>query len=180
MISSKAMKPTLQLAYVKLMMDVVGRGLVMASQVDREVQEEVEKFPVGFTLSMNVFPSGPSFIAQVTEQKQLQLLSSYQNKPDLTITFKHLTHAFLVFSFQESTAQAFANDRMIADGDLSNAIRLVRCLNKMEALILPKLIASLAVKRYPEELTFKEKLTGAKNIYLKVAKSYLNWSSSHD
>lgn len=45
---------------------------------------------------------------------------------------------------------------MIADGDVSSAIRLVRCLNKMEALILPKLIASLAVKRYPAELTLKK------------------------
>ncbi|WP_151715021.1 hypothetical protein [Acinetobacter sp. TUM15071] len=177
MISTKAVKPTLQFAYVKLMMDVVGRGLVMASQVDDEVQQEVSKFPVGFILSMNVFPNGPAFVARVTEKKQLELLSNYKGKPDLTITFKHLTHAFLVFSFQESTAQAFANDRMIADGDVSSAIRLVRCLNKMEALILPKLIASLAVKRYPAELTLKEKFTGAKNIYLKVAKSYLKRSA---
>jgi hypothetical protein len=66
---------------------------------------------------------------------------------------------------------------MIADGDVSSAIRLVRCLNKMEALILPKLIASLAVKRYPAELTFKEKFTGAKNIYLKVAQSYFKRSA---
>jgi hypothetical protein len=72
----------------------------------------------------------------------LQLISLEQEKPDLTITFKHLTHAFMVFSFQESTAQAFANDRMIADGDVSSAIRLVRCLNKMESLILPKVVAS--------------------------------------
>ena len=114
MISTKAVKPTLQFAYVKLMMDVVGRGLVMASQVDNEVQQEVSKFPVGFILSMNVFPNGPAFVARVTEEKQLELLSNYKGKPDLTITFKHLTHAFLVFSFQESTAQAFANDRMIA------------------------------------------------------------------
>ncbi|ENX39353.1 hypothetical protein [Acinetobacter sp. NIPH 2100] len=177
MISTKAVKPTLQFAYVKLMMDVVGRGLVMASQVDSEVQQEVSKFPIGFILSMNVFPNGPAFIARVTEKKQLELLPNYKGKPDLTITFKHLTHAFLVFSFQESTAQAFANDRMIADGDVSSAIRLVRCLNKMEALILPKLIASLAVKRYPTELTFKEKFTGAKNIYLKVAKSYFKRSA---
>ena len=66
---------------------------------------------------------------------------------------------------------------MIADGDVSSAIRLVRCLNKMEALILPKLIASLAVKRYPAELTLKEKFTGAKNIYLKVAQSYFKRSA---
>ena len=177
MISTKAVKPTLQFAYVKLMMDVVGRGLVMASQVDDEVQQEVSKFPVGFILSMNVFPNVPAFVARVTEEKQLELLSNYKGKPDLTITFKHLTHAFLVFSFQESTAQAFANDRMIADGDVSSAIRLVRCLNKMEALILPKLIANLAVKRYPAELTLKEKFTGAKNIYLKVAQSYFKRST---
>lgn len=50
----------------------------------------------------------------------------------------------------------FANDRMIADGDISNAIRLVRCLNKMEALILPKMVAQLAVKEYPSNLSLKE------------------------
>ena len=118
MISTKSVKPALQLVYVKLMMDVIGRGLVMASQVDEEVKQEVAKFPVGFVLSMNVFPHGPAFIAKVTPDHQLELLHSVENKPDLTITFKHLSHAFLVFSFQESTAQAFAHDRMIADGDV--------------------------------------------------------------
>ena len=57
---------------------------------------------------------------------------------------------------------------MIADGDISFAIRLVRCLNKMESLILPKLLAELAVKQYPTELSLKQKLTGAANIYLKL------------
>ncbi|OTG81008.1 hypothetical protein [Acinetobacter sp. ANC 4648] len=177
MISTKSVKPALEQAYVKLMMDVIGRGLVMASQVDDEIRHEVSKFPVGFTLSMDVFQNDIAFIAKVTPQQELELVKSLADKPDLTITFKHLHHAFLVFSFQESTAQAFANDRMIADGDLSYAIRLVRCLNKMEALILPKLVAELAVKEYPRELTLKEKLTGAANIYLKVAQSYLKGSA---
>ncbi|MDM1246807.1 hypothetical protein ACFODO_15855 [Acinetobacter sichuanensis] len=177
MISSKSVKPALEQAYVKLMMDVIGRGLVMASQVDDEIKHEVSALPVGFTLSMKVFPNGASFIAKVNEQHQLELLKSLDHKPDLAIIFKHQYHAFLVFSFQESTAQAFANDRMIADGDVSYAIRLVRCLNKMEALILPKLVAELAVKQYPTELSLKEKLTGAANIYLKVAQSYLKGSA---
>ncbi|AWL29580.1 hypothetical protein DJ533_13850 [Acinetobacter defluvii] len=177
MISSKSVKPALEQAYVKLMMDVIGRGLVMASQVDDEIRHEVSKFPVGFVLSMKVFPHGPAFVAKVNEQQNLELVTALQSKPDLTITFKHMHHAFLVFSFQESTAQAFANDRMIADGDLSYAIRLVRCLNKMEALILPKLVAELAVKEYPQQLTLKEKLTNAANIYLKVAQSYLKGSA---
>ena len=177
MISAKSVKPTLQLKYVQLMMDVIGRGLVMASLVDDEIKQEVSKFPANFILSMKVFPNGPAFIAQVTEDHKLKLLSSTEKKPDLTITFKHLSHAYLVFSFQESTAQAFANDRMVADGDLSYAIRLVRCLNKMESLILPKLVAELAVKEYPSNLTLKEKLAGAANIYLKVAQSYFKRSA---
>ncbi len=177
MISSKSVKPALEQAYVKIMMDVIGRGLVMASQVDDEVRYEISKFPVNFILSMDVFPHGASFKARVNEQHLLELVTSKEIKPDLTITFKHVHHAFLVFSFQESTAQAFANDRMIADGDLSYAIRLVRCLNKMEALILPKLVAQMAVKEYPQQLTLKEKLSNAANIYLKVAQSYVKRSA---
>lgn len=65
---------------------------------------------------------------------------------------------------------------MIADGDLSYAIRLVRCLNKMEALILPKFMASMAVKEYPTELTLKEKVGEAASIYLKIAQSYFKRS----
>lgn len=179
MITAQAVKPALQQAYVKLMMDVIGRGLVMASQVDQEIQAEIAKFPKGFVLSMSVFPKGPAFVARVTDDAALELLDDYSQKPDLTIQFKHLTHAFLVFSFQESTAQAFANDRMVADGDLSYAIRLVRCLNKMEALILPKLVAELAVKEYPQQLALKQKLIGGANIYLKIAQSYFKRSAKH-
>ncbi len=177
MISTKTVKPTLQHAYVTLMMDVIGRGLVMASQVDSEIREEVTGFPVGFIFSMSVFPHGPRFIAKVQDDHRLVLIKDPSIKPDLTITFKHLTHAFLVFSFQEGTAQAFANDRMIADGEVSYAIRLVRCLNKMEALILPKLVANLAVKEYPKDLSLKEKVTEAASIYLKVAQSYFKRSA---
>lgn len=176
MISTHSVKPAFQQFYVKLMMDIIGRGLVMASQVDQEVQQEVAEFPVGYIFSMRVFPNGPVFFLEVTSKHQFKLLQSCGEKPNLSITFKHLSHAYLVFSFQESTAQALANDRMIIDGDLSAAIRIVRCLNKMEALILPKVIANLAIKEYPTELGLKEKLAGAANIYLKVAQSYFKRS----
>ena len=80
---------------------------------------------------------------------------------------------FLVFSFQESTAQAFANDRMIADGDVFKRHSLVALFKQMEALILPKLIANLAVKRYPTELTFKRKFTGAKKYLSQSRKNHI-------
>jgi predicted alpha/beta-hydrolase family hydrolase len=100
----------------------------------------------------------------------------FQGKPDLSVKFKHLSHAFLVLSFQEGTARAFANDRMVADGEVSHAIRMVRCLDRMEAIILPKMVAKMAVKRYPEHLSLNEKVNKAARIYGLVAKNFLNRS----
>jgi hypothetical protein len=48
---------------------------------------------------------------------------------------------------------------MVADGEVSHAIRMVRCLDKMEALILPKLVAEMAVKRYPKIYPLNEKIS---------------------
>ncbi|MCF8999353.1 hypothetical protein [Acinetobacter nectaris] len=168
-------KPAMQHAYVKFMMDIIGRGLVMASQVDKEIQQEVKSFPLGFIFAMKVFPNGPSFTLKVHKNGLLEQVRT-DEKPHLSIIFKHLYHAYLVFSFQESTARAFANDRMIADGDLSHAIRLVRCLNKMEALILPKPLANLAIKHYPSQLKLKDKVSHASRIYLKLAQSFVKRS----
>lgn len=163
--------PSAQKAYVALMMDTIARALVSASQVDGELKDEIAGFPADFIIQMIVLPNGSRFNLRVMADKTLIRLDNFEGKPDLSIKFKHLTHAFLVFSFQESTSRAFANDRMIADGEVSYAIRLVRCLNKLEALILPKPVAKLAVKRYPT-LPLGEKVTKAAQIYAQVVSSY--------
>jgi hypothetical protein len=161
-----------QRAYVALMMNVISRGLCAASVQDPEVKAEVARFPVGYRIVMTVFPDGPRFALTVTDEGQFARCDVTDRDADLVIRFKHLTHAYLVFTFQEGTARAFANDRMVADGDLADSIRLVRCLNRMEALILPGMIARRAVKEYrPPGLG--EKLRGAGAIYARVAASFI-------
>src|SRR5690606_31424322 len=155
---------------------VIGRGLVMASQVDEEIKQEVAQFPVHFTLSMKVFPHGPAFVARVTEDKQLELVKNLEKAPDLTITFKHLHHAFLVFSFQESTSPALASYRWIAGGDSSNAIRLGRCRPKVGGPLLPILGAQLAAKECPSNRSLKANLSGASSIYRRIPQSYVKRS----
>ena len=126
-----------QKAYVATMMKIVGGGLAAASRVDADVQRNLAAFPAGYQICMTVFPSGPNFFLRMQENGIADVIDAPVGKPDLTIRFKHMTHAFLVFSFQEGTAQAFANDRMVADGNVSHSIRLVRCLNRMETLFCP-------------------------------------------
>jgi hypothetical protein len=63
----------------------------------------------------------------------------------------------MVFSFQESTAQAFANQRFITQGDAALSMRFTRCLNRVQAVSLPKFIAARALKALPP-IPFGEKL----------------------
>ena len=161
----------LQRFYVKMMMAIVGRALIATSRVDEEVRKEFSGLPGGYHLQMMV-PGGPGFMIQIRSDGSLALVRSQGIKPDLNIKFKHMSLAFLVFSFQEGTARAFANDRIIVDGELSHAIRFVRCMNKMESLILPRMIARLAVKRYPT-LSFWEKVSKATRIYGLAARHFI-------
>jgi hypothetical protein len=68
---------------------------------------------------------------------------------DLQIKIKHLEGAILLFTFQESTAVAVARDRLVVEGDVPRACTVVRILDMVEVLLLPKIVAELAVKRYP-------------------------------
>jgi hypothetical protein len=172
MFNTETILPEVERAYVNLMMGVVGRGLVAASQTDEVIRREISAYPAGFVLRMTVQPSGPDFTARVQADGTLVLLKDYAGKPDLCARFKHMSHAMLVLSFQEGTARAFANDRIYVDGDVSHAIRLVRCLTRMEVLILPRLVAERAVKRYPA-IALGEKLGLATRIYGRVVGNLL-------
>lgn len=138
-----------QSKYVSGMMQLISNMLKASSQVDDVVKAEVANMPEGFVFRLCVAPGTPS----LTMKKQgdaLISLSDYDQKPDLTMTFKHVTFAFLVFSFQEHTAQAYANERLVIDGDIPMSMKVVRCLNRLQSIILPKVIAKKAVKTYPE------------------------------
>lgn len=167
---------SLKKPYVALMMEVIGRALEASSQVDEAIQREVRRLPDGFVFDMRALPSGPCFVMQKQGSHQLKYLGSQSElHSDTSLKFKHLEHAFLVLSFQEGTAQAFANDRLLLDGEISHAMKLVRCLNRMESLILPKLIAQRALKRYPA-LPLKQKLAAGGRIYKQLVKNLVSGS----
>ena len=65
---------------------------------------------------------------------------------------------------------AFARNRFMVDGDLVDALAIVRVLDLVEVYLLPKLIAKLAVKRYPKwsELSPVKKHLGRIVIYTRA------------
>ena len=160
--------------YVELMFQVMGRALQAVSEVDASVQNDARALPVGFLFEMMVMPYSSRLIVEHVGNGRFHYHGTSAPRPvDLSIQFKHIAHAFLVLSFQEKTSVAFANDRMLVDGDISYAIRMTRVLNRLEAFILPKLVAQRAVKEYPANLHLPEKLVSAARIYLKVASNFV-------
>lgn len=161
--------------YVEVMFQVMGQALQAISEVDERVQAEARVLPNGFLFEMMVMPDGPRLIIEHLGAGAFRYHGQSAPRPvDLSIQFKHIAHAFLVLSFQEKTSVAFANDRMLVDGDLSYAIRMTRILNRLEAFILPKLVASRAVKEYPKDLNLPSKVISAARIYLKVASQFFD------
>lgn len=162
-----------QRTYLVILFQVVGRALAAASRADPQLRSELKALPEGYVVQMTTPGDDVQLALRARGDGVLERLAAAPApRADLVIRFKHRAHAFLVFSFQEGTARAFANDRMIADGDVAVATRLVRCLDRLQTLILPAFVARRAVKRYRAPAAW-QKLALALRIYGGVARSLL-------
>jgi hypothetical protein len=160
-------KSTLQRAYVAFMMRIVGRGLAIASRFDDEIARELQHLPAELTIAMRVYPNGPCCLLQHTGSGLSYLGVRDACAADMEIIFKHLQHAWLLYTFQENTPTAFARNRIVLDGELSHATIFNRCLSRLMILILPRPLARRAVKRYPA-IALWDKLRLATAIYLRI------------
>lgn len=162
--------------YLATMMWTVGKAIQAAAKVDPEVKKEFEKLPADFTLRLMILPERafplffyakmlPSFVVekgllayglQLIIHKDKNGRIRYQGsdprgkKFDLTMAFKNLEAGMMVFTFRESTPVAYAHDRFVVEGYLPYATTFIRILDIVQVYLLPKVIARLAVKRYPK------------------------------
>ena len=116
---------------------------------------------------MRVYPNGPCCLLQHTGSGLSYLGVHDAYAADMEIMFKHLQHAWLLYTFQEDTPTAFARNRILLDGEVSHATVFNRCLSRLMILILPRLLAKRAVKRYPD-IALQEKLRLGAAIYLRI------------
>ena len=158
---------TLKRAYVATMMRIVGRGLAIASRIDGEIARELSHLPVELTIAMRVYPNGPCCFLQRTHDALSYLGVRDSGTADMDIIFKHLQHAWLLYTFQENTLIAFARNRIVLDGEIAHATVFNRCLARLLSLILPRVIAKRAVKRYPD-IPLRSKLFLATSIYVRL------------
>jgi aldehyde:ferredoxin oxidoreductase len=137
--------------YLHLMFWFMGRAVAAAARVDAVVQREFDDLAEGFTFALRVLPGGPCLVVSKDPEGCPRYLGGVFTgmSVDLDLQIKHTAAATLLFTFQESTATSMAHERFSVDGDLASAMTIVRILNRVEILLLPRFIARLAVKRLP-------------------------------
>ena len=137
--------------YLNLMLWFVGRAVQASARVDPEVKQEFQTMPAGFTFSLGAFPSGPWMVVGKDDADRIRYLGrSIKGRTiDLQMTLKSMDALFLLFTFQESTPVSNARSRLFVEGDVPQACSVVRILDMVQVYLLPKFIATLAIKRYP-------------------------------
>ncbi|MGM0431859.1 MAG: hypothetical protein ACQEQU_04030 [Spirochaetota bacterium] len=136
--------------YVSCLLRFLGRAMQRASCIDTTIQQEAASLPDEFTISLYVYHSGPGIIMKKQPGGRLQYCTSSKDftETDLCIIISHIEAAWLLLTFKESTAQAVARDRIRIRGSIALGSQIVRILDRVEMLLLPRLLAKRAVKRY--------------------------------
>ena len=154
-----------QRRYMHLTIKFIGRALEAFTAFDPQGREYIKDIPTGFTFGITILPDGSRMIMEKDKAGHLRYLGSAPDiDPDIEMGFKHVEHAFLLFTFRESTAQSFAHNRLVIVGDVTQSMQIVRCMLLLQCLILPKFLAIKIVKGYPHTPLF-QKLWKALRIY---------------
>ena len=155
--------------YVGIFLWFTGNAIAAAAKTDEQIKKEFEALPDNFTFSLGVLPNGPWMIVGKENGKVKYLGSDPKVRhQQIRLVIKKLDAAFLLLSFQESTATAMARNRLMLDGETPYAMAVNRVLDMVEVYLLPKLIASLAVKRYPSWWSFGRKYGGRVGVYTRT------------
>jgi hypothetical protein len=154
-----------QRAYVAALLEVSSRLLVAASLSDPEVQRELSAMPDGVVIGFSVLGDSVGMRLRYREGQLQRLPTSHP--ADVDIIFKHITHAFMVLSFRETTPQAFANQRFVTHGDAALSMRFTRCLNRMQLVTLPRALTKRALAK-AAPLPLGEKLAISAKLYLNL------------
>jgi hypothetical protein len=138
--------------YLSLLLFITGRAIAAAYRHDKEVKRNLDLIGEKFLIRLGVINSGPAmFIGKKGKEPVKYLGSKYKNeKPLIDIKIKNIEAAMLMFTFRESSAAATYRNRVILDGDMSAVCAFMRAFDIVEIYLLPKLIARLAIKRYPK------------------------------
>ncbi len=120
------------------------RGMKVLYKLDYRMKEELDGWRENKTLCIQIM-NGPSITMTYTYRQGLQ--KTHQT-PDITIVFKSVHTAFLVFTGMMSVKQAYLEHRFSLKGDVYESMRFVRCVDLVETYLFPRFMTKRILDNY--------------------------------
>lgn len=138
-----------KILFEKVIMFFLYRGMKILYKYDTRVHNEIEGWPIGRTIVLASSVDGPKLCMKKVPGGIVH--SGDIADPDIFISFKSIDGAFLVFSGQLGTAEAYAQHRFLVKGDIAEVMSIVRCIDLTEAYLFPCIISRKILRRVPEK-----------------------------
>jgi hypothetical protein len=122
----------------------------LASVLSRRVRQELSYWPDGLTFAMGVLPNGPTISIKKIPGNRVQYLGRGLHSPDVSILFKNLDCAMMVFLGLIGTPQAAAERRFVVHGNIADSTRVARTLAIVQAFLFPEFVVRATYRRPPK------------------------------
>lgn len=142
-----------------VVMQFLYRGMKVLYKEDQRMKEELDGWKQNKIITLKIH-HGPTITIAYTYLQGLQ--KSTCQKSDITITFKSMHSAFLVFTGMMSVKQAYLEHRFSLRGDIYESMRFVRCVDLVETYLFPRFMTRKILNH--EEKKYKPALL----IYMKA------------
>ncbi len=134
-------------------LSVLGPAFEVVGRHVPEFRKEIESWEEGRRFSLGVLPKGPA----ITLEKRgntIHYLGKGLRSPHITMSFKNYDSALLVLMSVMGSHQAFAENRILVEGDLAKTMEINRVVNIVNANLLPGMVVKKVLKG-PPKMTLK-------------------------
>lgn len=133
----------------KIILFFLYRGMKVLYKYDTRIRKEITGWPIGRTIVLAASDKGPKLCIRRVSWGIVRVWDI--KEPDIRIAFKSIEGAFLVFSGQIGTAQAYAQHRFLVKGDIAEVMSVVRCIDLTEAYLFPPIMSKRILRKVPEK-----------------------------
>lgn len=138
-----------KILFEKVILFFLYRGMKVLYKYDTRIYEEISNWPIGMTMVLAAAEKGPKLCIRKVSWGIVRV--SDIEDPDIMIAFKSIDGAFLVFSGQIGTSQAYAQHRFLVKGDIAKVMSVVRCIDLTEGYLFPEIMTRRILRKVPEK-----------------------------
>ncbi len=138
----------------------LGITFELTSRYVPEMQQEIADWEEGRRVTIGVLPNGPYMTIQKNGDR-IDYLGIGKHEPHLSILFKNLDSAVMIFTGMLGAPAAVAENRVCIHGDNAKAMEVTRAMAIVQTYLFPGLILNKTFKR-PPKLTSSQLATKAK------------------